>query len=64
MIVLVDGIGINAPHFTAMKKSEAVKRMIEDGFVPGTTVKEKEEWAANAYDSLVNEVSKKKGASQ
>lgn len=62
-VIIIDGIGINKDHFAAMKESEAVARMIADGFVPGATKKEKEEWARGAYSLMVKRVVKKeKGA--
>lgn len=60
--VKIDGIGINADHFAAMKEPEAIKRMIADGFVPGAGQEEKEEWARKAYSILVKSVIKEKGA--
>jgi len=51
--MLIDGININAAHFGAMKENEAIKAMIADGFVPGSTEKDKKEWAKKAY-RLIN----------
>lgn len=51
--MIIDGININAAHFSAMKEADAVKSMVADGFVPGANEKEKEEWAKKAY-SLIN----------
>lgn len=56
--MIIDGININAAHFSAMKEAEAVKRMIADGFVPGSDPKQKEEWAKKAY-SLINQKAEK-----
>jgi hypothetical protein len=50
--MVIDGININAEHFSVMKESEAIKSMIENGFVPGATEKEKKDWAKKAYRLL------------
>lgn len=46
---IIDGININAEHFSRMTESECVRRMIADGFVPGATKELQTEWAKNAY---------------
>lgn len=51
--IKIDGISVNAKHFGAMPKKEAVAKMIADGFVPGETEKDKSDWASKAYD-LIN----------
>lgn len=47
--MIIDGININQSHFSAMSEDEAVKRMIEDGFVPSNS----QEWAKKAYSLMV-----------
>lgn len=54
VIVQVDGIGINATHFAAMKKEDAVKEM-EVGNILKTHGKDAK-WAATVYDHAVKAV--------
>ncbi|CAL7961488.1 hypothetical protein GAMM_230007 [Gammaproteobacteria bacterium] len=44
---VVDGIGLNARHFAAKKKDEAVKAMETDG------ISNDANWSAKAYDTCV-----------
>lgn len=48
--VKVDGIGLNARHFAAMKKEDAVNAMEADG------ISNKPAWSAKAYDVCVKVV--------
>lgn len=53
MGLVIDNVHIiDTAKFAAMKKAEAVKTMIDDGFVPGTTATEKKEWAEKAYSLI------------
>lgn len=50
IVVLIDDIGINATHFGAMEKAEAVQKMIDDG------ITQSEEWAEKVYDICVEKL--------
>jgi hypothetical protein len=54
VIVVIDGIGLNATHFAAFGEEIAVKKMIADG------ITKNEKWAANAYKLAVAAVNKNK----
>lgn len=54
VIVKVDGIGLNATHFSAMNEAEAVKAMVADG------ITKDEVWARNSYKLMKEGVAKAK----
>lgn len=51
---VIDGIHIIvSDKYASMKKKDAVDDMLNQGFVPGSTEKDKKSWAEKAYD-LIN----------
>ena len=54
MPIHIDGVHIyNSDVYAKMKKDDAVKHMLNEGFVPGETELSKKAWAEKAYD-LIN----------
>jgi hypothetical protein len=50
--MVIDGININEVHYGAMKKTDAVNAMVEDGFCLGKSDKDKKAWASKVYDMI------------
>ncbi len=59
-IVRVDKISLNATHFAAMSKPEAIRAMKIDGIL--SAHKKNEDWAEKAYELCVEAVDGKKPA--
>lgn len=58
LTVKIDGIGLNATHFTKMKKEDAVKAMEADGILKAQG--KDRDWAGKAYETMVTAVAEDK----